>query len=116
MTADQNTTSTMTEALARLKPYVLAILRKGENYNNPETKTIIQTEHLPHTFKQIENGILSIAMPMREENSEIAAIGIYNTTDKAEIRKWLDNDPAVIKGIFTFDLLNCIGMQGDGLK
>jgi len=101
--------------LAKLKSYLLVLLRKGENYNNPETPNIIRNEHLPYVFKQKEQGIMSIAMPLREPDSEFAALGIYNITDKEELTKVLLNDPAVQKKVFRFEILNAIGMTGDTL-
>jgi len=105
---------TMQEQLAKLNPYILVVLYKGENYHKDDTPDIIRSQHLPHIFKQKEAGILSIAMPVRDETN-IAAIGIYNLTDKEQLKDWLEKDPAVIQGIFTYEMLSSIGMQGDTL-
>jgi len=107
-------TSGMHEQLDKLKPYILVVLSKGENYENEDTPEIIRTQHLPYVFKQKQAGVLSIAMPVRDQ-TDIAAIGIYNLTDKEQLKGWLDKDPAVIQGVFTYEILNSIGMQGDQL-
>lgn len=101
--------------LAKLKPYLLVLLRKGEKYHEPETNNIIRNEHLPYVFKLKEQGLMSITMPLREQESEFAAIGVLNTTDKAEAENIMRNDPAVQKKVFIFEILNCIGIQGDRL-
>jgi hypothetical protein len=40
--------------LATIRPYVILILTKGENYGLSDTPRIIQSEHLPYVFQQRE--------------------------------------------------------------
>ncbi len=101
--------------LAKLKPYLLVLLRKGEKYLEPETNNIIRNEHLPYVFKLKEQGLMSMTMPLREPESEFAALGILNTTDKAVANNIMLNDPAVQKKVFVFEILNSVGIQGDSL-
>src|SRR6185369_3085505 len=87
--------------LAKLKPYVLLILKKGENYGFSDTPRIIQSEHLPYVFKQREeDGIMVLTMPIIDNTTEFTAIAIYNTTDKEKVRELVEKDPAVMAGIF----------------
>ena len=109
-----NVPSDIMPQLARLKPYLFVLLRKGRNYEQPDTLKIIQSEHLPYVFSWREKGAIAVTMPIRDETN-IAAIAIFNITDKDEAKKIMENDPAVIKGIFTYELLNAIGMKGDTL-
>ena len=103
------------ELASAIKPYVLLIYKKGPNYNSPDKQKIIQGEHLPYVFDLRHRGIMSMAIPVMEPESEVAAIGIYNITDKEEITRFVQQDPGVQKGLFTYELLNCMGMKGDTL-
>jgi hypothetical protein len=100
--------------LAKLKPYILVILKKGANYAGADTPKIIQSEHLPYVFENIRLGNIAISMPVRD-TTEIAAIAIFTVTGKEAAAKIMDNDPAVKQGLFTYELLNAVGMQGDTL-
>ena len=102
------------EKLANLKPYILMLLKKGPLYNSPDAQKIIQSEHLPYLFKLREEGIVAISIPVRN-NTDIAAITVYTITGKDDIKKIADEDPGVKKGLFVYELLNCIGMKGDTL-
>ena len=97
------------------KPYTLLILYKAENYALPTTQKIIQSEHLPYLFDLREKGIVLIAMPVMDEG-RVAAIAVYQSTDKEEVRAYIENDPAVKQGIFTYEILSAMGMKGDGLR
>ena len=100
--------------LANMKPYTVIILKKGPQYDSAETQKIIQSEHLPHTFKLRAEGKLLLSMPVMD-NSDVAAVGVYNSLDKEELKKLTEADPAIQKGIFTYELLNSVGMKGDTL-
>ena len=100
--------------LSKIKPYVLLILTKGENYGMVDTPRIIQSEHFPYVFKQREEGIMSLTMPVMDE-SNIAAVAVYNTTDKEEVRKLVENDPAVKAGVFNYEIVTGLGLPGDTL-
>lgn len=100
--------------LANIKPYVLLLLTKGENYGINDTPRIIQSEHLPYVFKQREDGIMLLTMPVMDD-SNIAAIAVYNTTDKAEVKKLVDKDPAIQAGIFNYEIITALGLPGDNL-
>lgn len=78
--------------LATIRPYTLLILTKGENYGINDTPRIIQSEHMPHIFKQREDGIMVLTMPVIDDTN-ITAIAVYNTTDKQEVQKLVDKDP-----------------------
>ena len=101
--------------LAKLKPYVLLILKKGENYGMSDTPRIIQSEHLPYVFKQREDGMMSLTMPIMDNSTEFTAIAIYNTTDKEKVRELVVKDPAVMAGIFDYEIVSSVGLCGDTL-
>jgi len=100
--------------LANRQFYTLLVLYKTEKYHLPATPKIIQGEHLPHLFDLREKGIVLIAMPVMD-HTNVAAIAVYNT-DKEAARSYVESDPAVKQGIFTYELLSAMGMKGDSLK
>ncbi|MDB5031749.1 YciI family protein [Mucilaginibacter sp.] len=102
------------QKLAAMNRYTLLILTKGENYDHEDTRKIIQSEHLPYTFKLREEGKLLLTMPVNDDTT-IRAIGIYASTDKAEVEEMVKQDPAIIKGVFTYELLSTVGLKGDTL-
>ncbi len=100
--------------LANLKLYTVVLLYKGENYQSAPTQQIIQGEHLPYLFSLREQGIVLLSIPIMD-NSQVAAVAVYNTPDKEVVRAHVENDPALIKNIFTYELLSGMGMKGDTL-
>ena len=101
--------------LANLKPYTLAVLTKGENYGFSDTPRIIQSEHLPYVFQQRSDNQMVLTMPIKDNDSNLAAIAIYNTTDKEEVKRLLDKDPAIMAGVFDYEIVTGIGFPGDKL-
>ena len=100
--------------LVNMKPFTLMIQRKGPEYDSPTTQRIIQSEHLPHLFGLRDDGFVLISMPVMD-HSDITAIAVYSSIDKEVVKRITDEDPAVKKGIFVYELLNCLGMKGDQL-
>ncbi|HUP11074.1 MAG TPA: hypothetical protein VM187_02645 [Niastella sp.] len=101
--------------LASIKPYVLVILTKGENYGLSDTPRIIQSEHLPYIFEQRRNNKMVLTMPVMDNDSAIAAVAIYNTTDKEEVKRLMDKDPAIGAGVFKYEIVTGMGLPGDTL-
>src|SRR5258708_35586136 len=97
--------------LAKIRPYVLLLLTKGANYGRPDTRRIIQSEHLPYTFQQRAEGILALTMPVNDD-TRIAAIGIYAGRSKEEGKKLVENDPAVKAGVFRYEIGKSMGWAG----
>jgi uncharacterized protein YciI len=101
--------------LATIRPYVILILTKGENYGLSDTPRIIQSEHLPYVLQQREDNIMVLTMPVMDNDSDIAAMAVYNTADKEEVKKLVEKDPAVKAGVFNYQLINGMGLPGDRL-
>lgn len=101
--------------LASIKPYVLVILTKGENYGLSDTPRIIQSEHLPYIFGQRRDNEMVLTMPVMDNESSLAAVAIYNTTDKGEVKRLMDKDPAIMAGVFTYEIVTGMGLPGDKL-
>jgi hypothetical protein len=54
-------------------------------------------------------------MPVMDNNSNIAAVAVYNTTDKDEVKHLLDKDPAIMAGVFDYEVVTGLGLPGDKL-
>jgi uncharacterized protein YciI len=98
-----------------MRSYVLLLLWKGSQYECNDTQRIIQAEHLPYIFKLREQGKMLLSCPVMDQ-TDIAAIGLYAVTDKEEAQRLAEADPAVQQGVFSYELLHCMGMQGDTLQ
>jgi len=101
--------------LATIKPYVLVILTKGPNYGLSDTPRIIQSEHLPYVFQQRRDNQMVLTMPVMDNNSSLAAVAIYDTGDKEMVKKLLDKDPAIMAGVFLYEIVTGMGLPGDQL-
>jgi uncharacterized protein YciI len=101
--------------LASIKPYIVVVLTKGENYGLSDTPRIIQSEHLPYVFNQRDNNNMVITMPIMDNESSLAAVAVYNTTDKDQVKKLMDKDPAVMAGVFKYEIVTGMGLPGDRL-
>ena len=71
-------------------------------------------EHGRRNFLLGEEGKLAIVCPVTVE-AELNGIGIF-TTSLEETKKIMDGDPAVMAGVFEYELHPCIGFPGDGLR
>ena len=101
--------------MASIKPYVLVVLTKGENYGLSDSPRIIQSEHLPYIFEQRRDNQMVLTMPIMDNSSNLAAVAIYNTTDKEVVKGLLDKDPAIMAGVFDYEIVTGMGLPGDQL-
>jgi uncharacterized protein YciI len=100
--------------LADLSPYTLVVLRKGDCYHDDNAMEIIQGKHLPYVFEQRDRGDMILTFPIMD-NTDLAAIAIYNTQSKHDVRDWMEQDPAVQAGIFSYEIVSGVGLKGDTL-
>ena len=70
---------------------------------------------MPHLFKLQDESVLPFSMPLTDLDTELAGISVYNLIDKEEVEKHAAADPAVQAGIFTYEVVSCMGIQGDKL-
>ena len=101
--------------MASIKLYVLVVLTKGENYGLSDSPRIIQSEHLPYIFEQRRDNQMVLTMPIMDNSSNLADVAIYNTTDKEEVKSLLDKDPAIMAGVFDYEIVTGMGLPGDQL-
>jgi hypothetical protein len=103
----------MKAMLPKAKSYTAVILRKTEvDFKDPEIQKTIW-EHGRRNFTLRADAIMPIVCPVNDK-SDVAGIAILDTTS-IEAKKIMDADPAVQKGIFTYELHPCRGFPGSAL-
>lgn len=70
-------------------------------------------EHGRRNFSLRADGVLAVVCPMSDD-TRLAGMGIF-TAGVDEVRRIMDEDPAVMAGIFTYETHPCRGFPGDGL-
>ena len=97
------------------KQYILLLLKRGPNTDqNEEEGQKIQMAHLHHLFTLKAEGKLVLAGPV-DEDADLRGIGIFNLTDMEQVKKIVEEDPAVKSGKLTYELYPWFGLPGDGL-
>ena len=91
----------MKEMIATTKPFTIAILKTGPNFNRPDIMQIVW-EHGRRNFSLKADGLLPIVCPVRD-GSEVCGVGIFNA-DPDETKKILDEDPGVKAGAFVYEI------------
>lgn len=97
--------------VATAKPHTLVILKRGPNYDSTGH---LHMEHLKHIFTMREAGQQVLTCPIMDEG-EIVGIGLFALSNE-EAAALTAEDPGVKAGRFTFEVLNCMGIPGDGPK
>ena len=104
------------KALATGKKYCFLIYKVGPNTNySKEEVDKMQWEHLRYMFQLHAEGKLLLNGPITD-HTELNAIGIFNSTDKDEVKRWMDEDPNVKSGRRTYELYTYFGIPGDRLS
>ena len=106
----------MRQTLATGKQYLLVIYTKGgdTDFSKEETDKI-QWDHLRYVFGLRSEGKLLLNGPV-SDNPQFTAIGIFNSTDKEEIRRWMNEDPLIKSGKRSYELYPYFGIPGDTLS
>lgn len=102
----------MKEMLATTKSYTMMTLKPGPNINHRNLQQIIW-EHGRRNFELRAQGLLSIVCPVTAD-ADIQGFGIFNA-DTETTAKILDEDPAVIEGIFLYEVYPIKSFPGDSL-
>ena len=102
----------MRQRISQTKNYCIVILKAGPNRNMEGAEKIIW-EHGRRNFALRAEGVLSIVCPISDE-SPVAGIGIFNAPVE-EVKKIIDEDPAVQAGILVYETHPCRGFPGDSL-
>jgi uncharacterized protein YciI len=97
------------------KQYCVRLYKVGPNRNQPPDEAEkIQMEHLRYLWQLRAEGKLLISGPIMDD-SEIQGIGIFATTDKEEVKRLSDGDPAVKAGRLVYEIYHWFGLPGDCL-
>jgi uncharacterized protein YciI len=87
-----------------LKPYFLVLLKKGPHRNQDSvTAARIQKEHLENINRMAAAGKLNVAGPVLDDG-DLKGIFIFDSASEDEVRKMVENDPAVKAGRLTFEI------------
>lgn len=104
------------KAIASARKYCVRLYKSGPNRNqNDKEAGRIQSEHQRYLMQLRLDGKLLIGGPVVDD-SELKGVGIFNTSDKEEVKRLSDNDPAVMSGRLVYEVYHWFGLPGDGLK
>lgn len=102
----------MMQALQHTKDYCIVLLVPNQ-ITPPENLRQILWEHARRNFSLRADGILSIVCPVTEEGN-LSGLGIFNCSME-KTREIMDGDPAVLAGIFRYEIYPCKSFPGDQL-
>jgi uncharacterized protein YciI len=103
------------ETIATGRPYVLFLYNEGPNRNQPPADAEkLQMEHLRYLFRLRAEGRLVLNGPVDDE-TKLKGIGILDTRDTEEVKRLVEQDPAVKAGRLTFEIHLMFGIPGDSL-
>ena len=101
--------------IASGKQYIVRLYKAGPNRDqSPEEAAKIQMEHLRYLMQLRAEGILLINGPVIDDPG-FKGISIFNTTDKEEVKKLSEGDPAVKAGRLVYEIYDWFGLPGDCL-
>jgi hypothetical protein len=112
---DYKTTITdelMRQRISATRNYCIVILKAGPKKNEEGAEKIIW-EHGRRNFALRADGVLSIVCPI-SDGSNVAGIGIFNAPVE-EVKKIMDEDPAVKAGVLIYETHACRSFPGDSL-
>ncbi len=101
----------MAALLATSQDYCLVVLHPTELMD--ESKRPIVFEHGRRNMELRRDGKLPLVFRVNAD-ADIAGVGIF-TTNEAETRAIMEDDPAVLAGVFTYDVLPVRSFPGDAL-
>ena len=91
-------------AADNLKPYFLVILKKGPTRNQDSvTAAKIQKAHLENINHMAASGKLNVAGPFLDEG-DMRGIFIFDSGNEDEVKKLVENDPAVKAGRLIYEI------------
>ncbi|HYM20864.1 MAG TPA: YciI family protein [Candidatus Kapabacteria bacterium] len=105
------------EQITKGKKYSLVFLIEGPNYKTypPDKLEENHWAHLRYLFSLKEQGKLLVNGPMMDAG-KIHGMSIYDSANKDEVRGYLEADPAVQAGRFTFEIYEYFSMPGSTLS
>jgi predicted small lipoprotein YifL len=108
---------TMRSTLATVRSYGLLLLKKGPNYlppdaRPPEQKAIIW-EHGRRNMALRAEGKMPLVGPVGR-GGDVVGMCVFDVPE-AEIHTLMKGDPALIAGLFTYEVLDWFAFPGDSL-
>jgi uncharacterized protein YciI len=101
--------------IASGRQYCARVFRAGPNRDQPPAEADqIQMEHLRYLCQLHAKGKLLINGPVIDD-PELTGISIFNTSDREEVKRLSDEDPAVKAGRLAYDVFLWFGMPDDCL-
>lgn len=94
-----------------MKPYVIVMLTTGPTKIDDKTKMgELMKGHLGNIGKLANEGKIVVAGPFLEQNKEnYRGMFIFNTKSKEEAEQWVKTDPAVLAGVFSYEIFPWYG-------
>ena len=102
----------MRERLGESREYTLVLLTATARYKHADSRDIIW-EHGRRNFALRRDGLLSIVCPTVDD-TPLCGAGIFNASVE-RTRAIMDEDPAVVAGVFTYETHPVRGFPGDAL-
>lgn len=102
----------MYEMFPKTKEYSIVLLQPGPKADQVGVEKIIW-EHGRRNFSLRADGLLSIVCPVTVEGG-LSGLCIFNASTD-ETKKIMDDDPAVMAGIFVYETYPCRSFPGDSL-
>ena len=102
----------MKEMLAKAKNYCVVILRDGPNCERQDARKIIW-EHGRRNFALRRDGVMPIVCPIVGE-SDVAGVEIF-CRPVDEVRRFMEDDPAIKERVLVYQIYKCRSFQGDCL-
>jgi uncharacterized protein YciI len=103
------------KAIASGKQYCVRLYKAGPNRGQPpEEAEKIQIKHLRYLFRLRAEGKILISGPIIDD-PPLKGVGIFNTSDKEEVKSLTDGDPAVKAGVLVYEIYHWFGLPGDRL-
>ncbi len=97
------------------RQYCARLYKAGPNRNQPAAEAEqIQSEHLRYLFQLQAEGKLLINGPVIDD-PELKGISIFNTTDREEVKRLSEADPAVRAGRLVYEIYHWFGIPGECL-
>jgi uncharacterized protein len=99
-----------------LKPYFFVILKQGPHRNQDSaTAAKIQKGHIENINKLAASGKLNVAGPFLDEG-DMRGIFIFDSGSEEEVKRFVDNDPAVKAGRLIYEIHPWMTQKGTCFK
>lgn len=84
--------------------YTVLMYKPGTEAPPKDSASAWQMGHLVNLFQLHVDKKIALFGPMGENKDNLIGMGIFNTTDTAQIRKWMDADPYVRHKVLKVEL------------